>query len=215
MRRALLLGVAVAVVLAAAPAANAARFAVGLKPGADAAAVRAALAARGLGRGESLAPVPAVVVDAPSRAALRGLREPPTSSASARARPPTRPIDPLASRQWYLAAKPRVRRVDGAAAPRGHAGGGDRLGCRRRPSRPGAADRELEELRRQLAAVDRQGHGTFVAGLIAAESDNGIGIAGMSPAADLLIAKVVTAARRSRSRPRRRRSAGPSSRARA
>ena len=42
------------------------------------------------------------------------------------------------------------------------------------------------------ARADFQGHGTFVAGLIAAETNNQTGIAGLSPAAELLIAKVVT-----------------------
>jgi hypothetical protein len=39
--------------------------------------------------------------------------------------------------------------------------------------------------------VDDQGHGTFVAGLIAAQVDNAAGIAGMAPSAELLVAKVV------------------------
>ena len=39
--------------------------------------------------------------------------------------------------------------------------------------------------------TDRQGHGTFVAGLIAAAADNGEGIAGIAFPAQLLIAKVV------------------------
>ncbi len=38
---------------------------------------------------------------------------------------------------------------------------------------------------------DATGHGTFVAGLIAATIDNAEGVAGMAPSADLLIAKVV------------------------
>lgn len=42
------------------------------------------------------------------------------------------------------------------------------------------------------ALTDEQGHGTFVAGLIAAAADNAQGIAGLAPAAQLLIAKVVT-----------------------
>ena len=41
------------------------------------------------------------------------------------------------------------------------------------------------------ARVDDEGHGTFVAGLIAAGVDNAVGIAGMSPSAELLVAKVV------------------------
>jgi hypothetical protein len=40
---------------------------------------------------------------------------------------------------------------------------------------------------------DRQGHGTFVAGIIAATPDNGAGIAGIAFPAQLLIAKVVRA----------------------
>ena len=39
--------------------------------------------------------------------------------------------------------------------------------------------------------VDTQGHGTFVAGLIAARTNDGVGIAGLAPPAELLIAKVV------------------------
>ena len=45
------------------------------------------------------------------------------------------------------------------------------------------------------ARVDNLGHGTFVAGLIAAGVDNGIGIAGLAPSAELLVAKVVTKSR--------------------
>jgi subtilisin family serine protease len=40
--------------------------------------------------------------------------------------------------------------------------------------------------------VDRQGHGTFVAGVIAAAADNGVGIAGIGLSAQLLVAKIVT-----------------------
>ena len=39
--------------------------------------------------------------------------------------------------------------------------------------------------------LDREGHGTFVAGLIAATVGNAEGIAGMAPSAQLLVAKVV------------------------
>jgi subtilisin family serine protease len=42
------------------------------------------------------------------------------------------------------------------------------------------------------ARQDTQGHGTFVAGVIAAVANNQTGIAGMTPAAELVIAKVVT-----------------------
>ena len=42
--------------------------------------------------------------------------------------------------------------------------------------------------------LDREGHGTFVAGLIAATVGNAEGIAGMAPSAQLLVAKVVNPA---------------------
>lgn len=45
------------------------------------------------------------------------------------------------------------------------------------------------------ALRDEQGHGTFVAGLIAAAVNNAEGIAGLAPSAELLVAKVVTADR--------------------
>ncbi len=44
-------------------------------------------------------------------------------------------------------------------------------------------------------SIDPLGHGTFVSGLIAASVDNGIGIAGLAPPAELLVAKVVTSTR--------------------
>ena len=42
---------------------------------------------------------------------------------------------------------------------------------------------------------DTQGHGTIVAGIVAAELGNGIGIAGLAPSAELLVAKVVDSER--------------------
>ena len=45
------------------------------------------------------------------------------------------------------------------------------------------------------ARTDALGHGTFVAGLIGAGVDNGVGIAGLAPSAQLLVAKVVTKSR--------------------
>jgi Subtilase family len=194
MRFALLIAVLVA--FAAPSAADAARFAVGVRQGADASALRAELDARGLGRGESLAPVPAVLVDAPSADALRGL---PGAAYVERLRARRTlaytPNDPLVARQWYLAqnraydaweVRPPLAATLVAVIDSGIDG-----------SHPELAERVLEA--RSFVGgspkIDRQGHGTFVAGLIAAESDNGIGIAGMSPAAELLVAKVVTADR--------------------
>ena len=46
------------------------------------------------------------------------------------------------------------------------------------------------------ARRDRHGHGTFIAGLIAASLNNGEGISGMAFPAQLLVAKVVRPGRR-------------------
>jgi len=84
------------------------------------------------------------------------------------------PSDPLAPRQWYLSqtrafdfwnVMPPLPPVRVAAA-RSFVGG---------------------------RANDRQGHGTFVAGIIAAGTNNGHGIAGIGLNAELLVAKVVKA----------------------
>jgi subtilisin family serine protease len=101
--------------------------------------------------------------------------------------------DPLAPRQWYLAAN---HVYDGWAAPPAFA-----------PVRIAVVDSGIDGGHPELASavvaaksfvggsprVDTQGHGTFVAGVIAAHVNDGVGIAGSFPAAELLVAKVVTA----------------------
>ena len=90
--------------------------------------------------------------------------------------------------------EPRLRRLDGAATACARPRRGRGLGCRRgHPDLSGriAAARSFVG---GSATRDTQGHGTFVAGLIAAETDNATGIAGLSPA-ELLVAKVVTPTR--------------------
>ena len=101
------------------------------------------------------------------------------------------PNDPLAPKQWHLAANrafefwaappllPPVRvAVIDSGIDAGHPDLKDRIAEAR--SFVGGSARE-----------DASGHGTFVAGLIAAAVDNAEGVAGMAPSAELLVAKVV------------------------
>lgn len=101
------------------------------------------------------------------------------------------PNDPLVGRQWYAG---RIRAFD--AWPK-------------LPILPrvlvavidSGIDADHPELEDRIAAGqsfvkspwwwDSNGHGTFVAGQIAAETNNAQGIAGLAPPADLLVAKVV------------------------
>ncbi len=68
-------------------------------------------------------------------------------------------------------------------------------GCRRGPPRARGEDPRREELRRRLGASGHARTRDFVAGLIGAGVDNGIGIAGLAPSPQLLVAKVVTKSR--------------------
>jgi hypothetical protein len=104
------------------------------------------------------------------------------------------PTDPLAPRQWYLT---QDRAFDAWPTPPVLA-----------PVRVAVIDSGIDGSHPEFAAgkivgarsfvggnplVDEQGHGTFVAGEIAAGLDNGEGIAGLAFSAQLLIAKVVRA----------------------
>jgi subtilisin family serine protease len=199
MRRLLALVALVSAVVAALslPAvASAGRVAVGLEPGASRAAVTKALANRGARVVRDLKPIPAVVVEvpvgSPSLASVRGVRyvEPLRTRHLSLV-----PTDPFVPRQWYMTQShfyeswityPAFESVPVAVIDSG-------------------ADLKHPELAKQWLdaesfvggspAVDSLGHGTFVAGLVAAEVDNGIGIAGLSPSAELLVAKVVTPSR--------------------
>jgi hypothetical protein len=105
------------------------------------------------------------------------------------------PTDPFVSRQWYLAQSrfyeswityPAFESVPVAVIDSG-------VDSRH----PELADRVIaaKSFVGGSARVDALGHGTFVAGLIGARVDNGIGIAGLAPSAQLIVAKVVTGTR--------------------
>lgn len=102
----------------------------------------------------------------------------------------TLPNDPLAPRQWYL-GRDRALDVFDAAS---------QLSPVRVAVIDSGIDASHPELRGRIAASksfvggtvnDQFGHGTFVAGEIAAIANNGAGIAGLAPRARLVIAKVV------------------------
>ena len=102
------------------------------------------------------------------------------------------PNDPFAARQWYLAAD---RAFDPWPGPPALT-----------PVRVAVIDSGVDATHPELAArivasksfvggsatVDRQGHGTFVAGEIAAATGNGTGIAGIGLSAELVVARIVT-----------------------
>jgi subtilisin family serine protease len=181
-----------ALALALPAAADAARFAIGVAPGADQAKLSSALEARTGGRVDMLAPfaltLQARSVEGVSR--IRGVAYVERLGHRGR-RLAFTPTDPMAARQWHLGA---VRAFDAWS---------------QRPTLPGTRvavidsgiDGRHPEFRGRIlrhksfvggsALRDAHGHGTFVAGLIAASLNNGEGIAGMAFPAQLLVAKVV------------------------
>jgi subtilisin family serine protease len=189
MRR--LVVVLVGAALALPGTAEAARFAVGVAPGTDAEALAAALTARTGGTASMIGPF-AVALSVPS---VRGVSGLPGVAYVERLTGGRRlaftPGDPFFSRQWYV---PAVRAFDNWAA---------------RPTLPGmrvavidsGIDGTHPEFQGRIAGHksfvggsalrDTKGHGTFVAGLMAARLDNGEGIAGLAFPAQLLVAKVV------------------------
>jgi subtilisin family serine protease len=103
------------------------------------------------------------------------------------------PNDPLASRQWYLGqdrafdAWPDLPTLPGAGVKVAIVDSGIDGGHPEFAGRIAAAKSFVGG----SALTDQQGHGTFVAGEIAAATGNGQGIAGIAFPAQLLIAKVV------------------------
>lgn len=173
---------------------DARRVAVGLVRGADPDVVARAIERRTGSRPESLAPIPALVAELPEGVSLRGIDGVRYVELLATRRLALTPTDPLVSRQWYLAYSgfyqpwvtlPAFEPVPVAVIDSGVD-----------TTHPELAGRILDaESFVGGSAQDGLGHGTFVAGLIAAGVDNGIGIAGLAPSAQLLVAKVVTRSR--------------------
>ena len=189
MRR---LAIAAAVASLAVPGeAAGARFAVGVEPGASVEALAETLEATGAGAITSDAGLRAIFVDADRASELAGL---PGVEYVERLDAPRRlafvPNDPFLSRQWYLdpiqafdawpqlPALPivRVAVLDSGIDARHPEFAGRIFSAR---SFIGGSARS-----------DARGHGTFVAGQIAAATDNGQGIAGLALSADLVVAKV-------------------------
>jgi subtilisin family serine protease len=197
IRRALLVLAVVGAFLALPGLAGAARIAIGLEHGADADRVAHAVQRRTGAEAERLAPIPALVVDAPEHLSLEALHTIPgvryVERLGAR-RLALTPTDPLVSRQWYLPHSgfyqswltlPALETVTVAVVDSGVDVGHPELAGRIVESKSFVGGSPRDSL----------GHGTFVSGLIAAGVDNGIGIAGLAPSAQLLVAKVVTPSR--------------------
>jgi len=190
-----LLAVAIVAALALPGAAEAARFAVGVAPGSDATALARTLEARTGGRASIIGPF-AVELRAESArgvAAIRGVTYVERLAAQQR-RVAFVPTDPFfISRQWYV---PAVRGFDAWIRQPAW------LSATRVAIIDSGIDGDHPEFKGRIAAAntfvggsaykDAQGHGTFVAGLIAARLD-GSGMAGVAFPAQLLIAKVVRA----------------------
>ena len=178
-----------------------ARWHVGVEQRADPRTVAAAVERATGVPAESLAPLRALAVDIPregagdtvSQASLRSVPGVAWAEPARSRRVAFAPTDPLAPRQWYAIANRSYDAWD-ASPP---------LAPVRVAVIDSGADLTHPDLQRRIAASrsfvggtaqDTRGHGTIVAGVIAAELDNATGIAGLAPAAELLVAKVVSSA---------------------
>ncbi len=181
-------------VLAAPAPAAAARFAVGLERGATRADVARELRAATGGSVEPAGPVRARAARAERpwcRRHFRGVRYVERLDSSRRVA--FVPTDPLFAKQWYLQ---QIRAFDSwTAVPPPF---NPRVRVAVIDSGIDAAHPDLvQRIESGQSFVggswqkDAHGHGTFVAGIIAAETGNAEGIAGIGLGADLLVAKVV------------------------
>jgi hypothetical protein len=195
MRRVLLVALLLAAWLAFPAGAHAARVAVGLEPAADARAVSAAIRKRTGTRPESLRPIPVLVAEVPAGVSLDGIAGIRYVERLVTRQLAYTPNDPLVAKQWYLSYSgfysswitlPSFEPIPVAVIDSGVDA-----------SHPDLAGKILdaETFVGGSARTDTLGHGTFVAGLIGAGVNNGVGIAGLAPSAQLLVAKVVTKSR--------------------
>jgi subtilisin family serine protease len=188
-----LLPVAAILALAVPAPAAAARFAVGLDRDADRAEVARDLRAVTGGKVSPLAPF-GLILQAPAArgaSAVPGVRY--VERVTALRRIAFVPTDPLFARQWYL---PQIRAFD--TWPAFPTPFNPRVRVAVIDSGIDATHPDLEpriESGKSFVAgswkKDQHGHGTFVAGIIAAETNNPEGISGIGLGTDLLIAKVV------------------------
>ena len=170
-----------------APSAEAARYAVGTRTAADLPRLRALLP-----DAESLAPVPALVVERATAPLLRDLPGATYVERLGSRRLDYVTNDPLAPKQWHLEYNrafdfwdqppPFLAGVRVAVIDSGIDGDHPEFAGKIAGAKSFVGGSALE---------DTDGHGTFVAGVIAAGVNNASGIAGMSPSAQLLVAKVV------------------------
>ena len=178
-------------VLAAPAPASAARFAIGVEKGADSRAVAQRIEARTGLQVSRIGPI-ALAVRSPDGASLRSIQGVAwVERIRASRRLTFTPNDPLAIRQWYLSRihafdawpqVPNLSRVRVAVLDSGIDSGHPELQNR------------IEDGKSFVASSwenDTNGHGTFVAGEIAAALNNAQGIAGVGFPARLLVAKIV------------------------
>jgi subtilisin family serine protease len=179
--------------LVAAGSAEAGRFAVGVRDDASLKRVAAAVAhATGRAPERHLAALNALVVKAPSGRVLRRIEGVDyVERLDVSRRLAFVPNDPLASRQWHLEhvhafdfwpELPVLAPVRVAVIDSGIDGSHPDLQGRIAAHRTFVGGSAL---------IDSQGHGTFVAGLIAAQVNNELGGAGIAFPAQLVVAKVV------------------------
>ncbi len=149
-RRALLWALAVAAALVLPATGRAGHTTVGLRPDANPASVSAAIARATGERPTTLVPHRALSVNA-RPGELHGIAGVAWVEPDRVRRVSFVPDRPPRAEAVVCGRQPRVRRVDDAAAARSCPGRRDRLRDRPRPSRPLAADRPCEELRRRHA----------------------------------------------------------------